>query len=389
MIKNKVFYVLWLIMAIALFVLVDNVGTLLILILSITIPLLSILLAIIASKNTTAMVDVKGSGHKGEEIPIVLTIVNNGFLPITKLAICISCRNQLNKQTAETEIICSIGAKSSQDIVEHFTCEYCGNLSVSVKSIKIFDYLHIFSVLAKIEEIIQKKIVIVPELFLSEIVLVDQMNTMSESDIYSMEKAGNDASETFLIREYYPGDSIKNIHWKLSQKVDKTMVRELGLPIVNDVLVVFDMAVINREKLPSPKGIDTLVEVFASICHSMCQSEIQFIAAYKDSKTHRIATYDIKSADDIDFLVMHMLGNAYGKSPISTEEAYVCDPCNKNYEHVVFITANEDADASVFYNYNRVNMLLLSKDEKTSVSNAYVKSFTGSTYKEDLSILEI
>ncbi|MCQ2538114.1 MAG: DUF58 domain-containing protein [Lachnospiraceae bacterium] len=41
----------------------------------------------------------------------------------------------------------------------------------------------------------------------------------------------NDPSEAYGIREYVPGDSIKSIHWKLSEKTGKTMVREYGMPV--------------------------------------------------------------------------------------------------------------------------------------------------------------
>lgn len=40
-----------------------------------------------------------------------------------------------------------------------------------------------------------------------------------------MTKPGSDSGETFAVREYVPDGSIKNIHWKLSQKQDKLMAQ--------------------------------------------------------------------------------------------------------------------------------------------------------------------
>lgn len=57
------------------------------------------------------------------------------------------------------------------------------------------------------------------------------VNTAGESNQYSATQAGQDASETYAIREYIPGDMIRSIHWKLTQKLDCVMVRELGLPL--------------------------------------------------------------------------------------------------------------------------------------------------------------
>ncbi len=42
------------------------------------------------------------------------------------------------------------------------------------------------------------------------------------------EKAGFDPSETFSIRDYKEGDRMKSIHWKLSYKLDRIMVRDPG-----------------------------------------------------------------------------------------------------------------------------------------------------------------
>ncbi len=61
-----------------------------------------------------------------------------------------------------------------------------------------------------------------------------------DSDEYSMRKAGYDPSETFAIREYQPGDRIRQIHWKLTEKFDSLMVRDYGLPIQNTVLLLLE-----------------------------------------------------------------------------------------------------------------------------------------------------
>lgn len=42
----------------------------------------------------------------------------------------------------------------------------------------------------------------------------------------TLSKKGYDATEVFELREYQPGDSIRTIHWKLSEKFDTVLVRE-------------------------------------------------------------------------------------------------------------------------------------------------------------------
>lgn len=47
-----------------------------------------------------------------------------------------------------------------------------------------------------------------------------------ESFRYSGSRPGDDPGETYDIREYRSGDSIRQIHWKLSGKLDDIMIRE-------------------------------------------------------------------------------------------------------------------------------------------------------------------
>ena len=59
-------------------------------------------------------------------------------------------------------------------------------------------------------------------------------------NLYSDKKAGNDPTEIFAIREYAPGDKIRNIHWKISAKMGQTMVKDYGLPLFEKDTVIIE-----------------------------------------------------------------------------------------------------------------------------------------------------
>ena len=52
-----------------------------------------------------------------------------------------------------------------------------------------------------------------------------------EATEYASDRAGIDRSEPFGYRSYLPGDSFKDIHWKLTQKLGHMTVREGGDPV--------------------------------------------------------------------------------------------------------------------------------------------------------------
>lgn len=51
-----------------------------------------------------------------------------------------------------------------------------------------------------------------------------------DSDTSSPDRRGSDLTEPFRLREYAPGDSLRQIHWKLSSKLDRLVIREPGMP---------------------------------------------------------------------------------------------------------------------------------------------------------------
>ena len=69
---------------------------------------------------------------------------------------------------------------------------------------------------------------------------IGYMDGVSETE-ESVSK-GNDISEVTDIREYQPGDRLKDIHWKLSAKVSELMVKERSLVSQSHILIVPDLS---------------------------------------------------------------------------------------------------------------------------------------------------
>ena len=59
-----------------------------------------------------------------------------------------------------------------------------------------------------------------PPLFDVRITLAENETVTADSERWSSTHPGHDPSEIFGFRTYVPGDPIRQIHWKLSQKTD-------------------------------------------------------------------------------------------------------------------------------------------------------------------------
>ena len=113
---------------------------------------------------------------------------------------------------------------------------------------------------------------IAPNIFPMETQIAYGESTNMDSDEYSMKKAGYDPSETFAIREYQPGDRIRQIHWKLTEKFDNLMVRDYGLPIQNTILLLLETGY--AQDKPDPDCMDALAEALLSVSQELASQQV-------------------------------------------------------------------------------------------------------------------
>ncbi len=82
-------------------------------------------------------------------------------------------------------------------------------------------------------------------------------------------------AETFQVREYAPGDSPRQIHWKLSSKLDRMIVRVAGLPLERSVLLLWE-----RRGTPAAQESDAMAEVMAVVCQELLRQGVGCRAAW-------------------------------------------------------------------------------------------------------------
>lgn len=113
--------------------------------------------------------------------------------------------------------------------------EHCGKLHIKPHKPRVFDFLGLFRL--KVRRTTEKTVLVLPK----------PVETEIPSDLTSRlapqwrKKPGGGFSENYEIRQYQPGDSLNQIHWKLSAKVDELMLREPMEPIRGLMLLTMDL----------------------------------------------------------------------------------------------------------------------------------------------------
>ena len=63
-----------------------------------------------------------------------------------------------------------------------------------------------------------------------------------DSGRYAEDRAGDDVSELYDIREYRAGDPVSRIHWKLLGRQEEIYIKEGGFPLEESPLLAADLA---------------------------------------------------------------------------------------------------------------------------------------------------
>lgn len=381
MTKNRIIYLLWLIFSILLFVVDNNIGTLIIMALSFFAPIVMGIIAFFQCRAVTVELEAWGEYKKNQEIPITVKIKSGSFLPLQGLRGTLLCRNLLSGAIWEQSF------SKTADFNAVLSSKYAGVLQIELKNTFVTDVFGVFKF--KVKNIPNpQRFVILPQPFDMEASLAQNPISSADSDLYSMEKWGNDPGETFMIKEYEAGDPIKNIHWKLSQKVDKLMVRQLGLPVINNVLVIFDNTYYTMEQKPSEKGIDAMADIAVSLCSALAENDIAFTFACKNNGF--LDLFEIHNFDDFQQNTYKILSSEFRKSDLSAVDAYSEISEGRPFHHVVIISANCNSDFSYLTSdFVRLNLLLLTKGQDVAPQGAYVTAFGSKNYQNVLSALEI
>ena len=169
-------------------------------------------------------------------------------------------------------------------------------MAVELEWVKLYDYINIFT--SKIKTDSKIILSVFPETLQTEVSVTDTNEEIYESEIFSKVRPGDDASEIFDIRELKPGDKIQRIHWKLSMKYEKMLVKEYSLPIADNNTILFE---VDREYKDNEEHLDVMITAFISLCLGMlnCTEQISYKIAYIDKYTDILNVIRIDSEEEL------------------------------------------------------------------------------------------
>lgn len=255
-------------------------------------PLVSILLTIIAFFRFTYFEEIdKTSIVKGKKFNYNLNIQNEGFFLYPYITVTFLSENTSLGKYNERESF-SLYPFSKKTFQFKAATKYRGEYEIGIKSIEFGDYLGILKLTYKPHT--SKIIKVYPRILeLSDV----KLKSMLLSESHSIPNTSFESTNTMSdIRKYMYGDSFKKIHWKLSSKMNKLLVKEFDATSKKNSVLILDLMKLKYSSGENLLIEDTLIECVVSFAYYLLGNWANVsLLYYKDKYT------EIKAENSLQF----------------------------------------------------------------------------------------
>ena len=377
--RNFIAWVIFIVFALALYLFSNGSVTLALLVALIAAPLFSY--AILRLTRGNAVLTLKEAEAPAEPGSFILSMENKGMLPVPSVEAKAVCVNLRTGETDSFDIKRGLWPHKKLDIALQVVPEHAGRYEVTVSSAVIRDPLGMWSYRTGFNEHVG--VTIMPKLYDVNIHQAG-VTAMPESDTEAAKTRGAVSGDMIDIKEYVPGDPVRNIHWKLSEKTGKSLVKVLGNPVSDQYLLLLD----NQPELAhDPEALDTIASVYSSLIHTLRSRDIVCYAGWTDPVTgkaviRRVADDNEAAAAADEYLaVPAVLPGAF--SGISRGIA------DDRYAHVVIVGSRIPSNIDAIANGCSVTVLKYGEIGSFTDGSMTVVGFDKATYVSDTAGIEI
>lgn len=132
-------------------------------------------------------------------------------------------KNMTLKNELKRNIFIPLGIKTARKNQE-YTATYCGNVMISYEKVYLYDVFGFCRV--PISQTQKHHLVVYPGKVNIEL-LYNELSKPYENGVLQYQyKKGPDMSEIFDLKQYYQGDDIRHVHWKLTAKTRQMLLKE-------------------------------------------------------------------------------------------------------------------------------------------------------------------
>ena len=314
------------------------------------------------------------TASKEEKVGIVvLNKTNSLFLPLS-IYLKLEIANKLTGERSQSWTYLSGLDRGAESELVSFKSSHCGYLEARIAEALMMDWFGFLAVRKKLDLLAKGSIL--PDSFLINLDLNLAMIEDSSSEDWSQNKKGNDLSSVFELRDYRPGDSLKQIHWKLSSKRNELIVKEGSLPTQKSLLLFWD----KNSGDSSPQEIDLAAEVLTSLAQALEAQGRDYVLAW--TQGHRLMAEEVKAGDRLPSLIPRVIkvGPAKDQDLVFESETRL-----GKFGKIIYLAKEEPVNL-VFKDFGHLTYILA---EKNTSNRWRTINYGLHSFEEDLQWIEV
>lgn len=266
--KNRIEYFLLFVLFLVLFIVFEKNMFLWAFVGMIVFSFLARILAIVDKNKVQVAAQVLLNDQKNSYLHINVH-KTKPLIMTNQLLIRYSLNHTLFNEKEKKEILIPLTDQmDSYDFV--FDDSYCGQIQIDCESCALLDVFRLFSMPVEHNKI--NSCIIYPSKVHVQLGILEGNKGIVDYEGVVQNKKGHDLSEIYDIRKYEPGDDVRSIHWKLSQKIGDIVIREASNLSQYSVLVIPDLALENRQI----QEMNRAFSLFIAICERLLENQIGF-----------------------------------------------------------------------------------------------------------------
>ena len=336
--------------------------------------------AFVASRSASVGFSFGEAGAKGSDVRGEIVLNNPCPLPITQLRCRVRIENLLTGQSAVQRLSLSAPGRGEGRRPIALNSGLCGRIHLTVERAEVTDIFGVFRF--GLKRPFDMWATVLPDTFGMKLLLDPSSLTREDSDDYE-NRPGNDPSEIYQIRDYQQGDSLRQIHWKLSQKHDQLIVKQPGSPMVRSLLLLADLRRPGGRN-PMPQVMDCLAEVAVSISQELVALGIKHTVAWFDQTGSAMMERSVSTIDELGEVVSGLLSSQGMDDGIGILDHFANAFGPIEYARAVII-CRSDCSVGDFGDLP-VTLLCCGVDDSNDSGAVY---FTPADYRQTLELLNI
>lgn len=236
--RNRTIYVIACALAVLAFLGANSAAALAVAVCAIAAPAASRLFGSLAAARTHISFELPAAAVCGQKLAVRVTVTRPRPLR-NHMDLVLDAENLLTGRKERMEVSLAPDMARTETFMIPLDTACCGHYVLDLASAGTVDALGLFAIPFPDVSFSGSATVYPPMIDID--VLPARGRAASESGAsYNRDRRGQDRSEVFEMRDFRDGDSLKQVHWKLSARFGDLTVREASLPTDYDIALLRD-----------------------------------------------------------------------------------------------------------------------------------------------------